>query len=114
MFQTHIKETLNFLRDTNYDLKDIYDGISNIMTNLNRQHEVNQTLDQDKYNEFMENIDSIFSNYNEIDQPLSLRIFRKYSKFDLKMKILIIYNKLVELCKKVDVYSMFKYNYYII
>ena len=59
--------------------------------NLNNQNVCNEIISQEKYNEYIERIESIFNKYKEFNPPLSLSIFKKTSIINLRFIIIIYY-----------------------
>ena len=113
-----IREKFDYLSHFNEELEFIYNGICSIIGNLNDQILTNEIIEQEKYNEYIEEVDGIFDQYKEFNPPLQLSIFRKMSIIDLRIIIITMKDTLYKLCENTgasscnDVLSMILMNKY--
>lgn len=113
-----IREKFDYLSHFNDELEFIYNGVCSIIGNLNNQTVCNEIISQEKYNKYIEQIESIFNQYKEFSPPLQLSIFRKMSIIDLRFVIINMKDMLYNLCEETgasccnDVLSIILMNYY--
>lgn len=113
-----IREKFDYLSHFNDELEFIYNSVCSIIGNLNSQTLCNEIISQEKYNEYIEKIETIFNQYKDFNPPLQLSIFRKMSIINLRLSIISMKDTLYKLCEETgasccnDVLSITLNNYY--
>lgn len=99
VIQDLYRSNMEFINFYNREIRFIYQMILCAMINIQENYD-NKITKKEKYNEQMENIDDLLTEYNKIPKKISLKTFKTLNKYDLKISLFELRKTLKTVCKE--------------